>query len=93
MIGWDGPEGGGRRDQHREQHVTHITTLHESGSIVFAGPIRDEADEKSVGAVIVYEAANLDEARTLVAGDPYVAGKVFESIEVRPFRQVFPRKP
>lgn len=90
MIGWDGPRGAKRRDQHRRRHIDYIAGLHEHGKIVIAGPIKDETGDKSVGVVIVFEADNLDEAGALVAADPYVAGGVFASYEVRPFKQVFP---
>ena len=90
MIGWDGSEGADRRDRHREQHLAHIRTLQRDGRVVFAGPIRDDGDDRSIGAVIVLEAATLDEARQLVDRDPYVVGGVFASVTVNPFRQVAP---
>ena len=90
MIGWDGPDGAGRRDVHRRDHVEHITSLDVAGRIVFAGPIRDDAGSKSIGAVIVFEADDLDEARRTVDGDPYVAGGVFQTVSVSPFKTVLP---
>ncbi len=91
MIAHDGPDGATLRNQHRERHLAHVEKLDRAGRIVMAGPIRDDANECSIGAVIVFEAADLQDARDLVDSDPYVAGGVFESVTVRPFRQVFPK--
>lgn len=90
MIGWDGPEGADRRDRHREQHVAYVRALERDGRVLFAGPIRDDEDDGSIGAVIILEAATLEDARQLVDRDPYVTGGVFESVTVNPFKQVIP---
>jgi uncharacterized protein len=91
MIGRDGADGAARRDQHRAQHVAHLEALERDGRLIFAGPIRSPADDRSVGAVIVLEAPDADAARRLVEADPFVAGGVFESITLDPFRQIHPR--
>ncbi len=93
MIGRDGADGARLRDQHREQHLAYVARLDEEGRITLAGPIRDDSGDQSVGAVIVFEAANLAEARRIVDADPYVAGGVYESVTVSPFKLVFPKKP
>ncbi|MGB2986462.1 MAG: YciI family protein [Phycisphaerae bacterium] len=90
MIGWDGRDGARLRELHRERHVAYVYGLAEQGHVVFAGPIRNEAGDQSIGSVIVLEAADLPEARSLVERDPYVTGDVFESITVNPFKQVIP---
>ncbi len=90
MIGWDGPDGAQRRNLYREQHVAHVMKLRDEGKITLAGPTRDEKDEKSTGAVIIFRVTNLEEARALVDRDPYVAGGVFESFTINPFKQVIP---
>jgi uncharacterized protein YciI len=92
MIGRDGPAGAAARDRNRAGHVAHLDALEADGRIVFAGPVRDEADERSIGAVIVFEAESLEAARDLVARDPYVEGGVFETWSVRPFRRAYPRQ-
>ena len=93
MIGYDGPDGAARRDRHRAEHVAYWTALDRAGRVTLAGPIRDESNEASVGVVIVFEAADLSEARDIVHRDPYVTGGVFESLTVAPFKHVFPKKP
>jgi uncharacterized protein YciI len=90
MLGWDGSDGAKRREQHREQHLTCVGDLDREGRIILAGPIRSDDGEKSIGAVIVFEAADLAEAREIIDRDPYVVGGVYESLTVSPFKQVFP---
>lgn len=93
LIGHDGPDGAARRGRRRAEHVAYWTALNEAGRVTLAGPIRDDSNEASVGAVIVFEAAELAEARDVVQRDPYVAGGVFKFLTVAPFNHVFPKKP
>lgn len=90
IIGHDGPESAEKRNQNRPQHLVHLNKLNGEGRIAYAGPIRDDADERSIGSVIVLSAASLQEARSIVDEDPYVVGGVFESVTVSPFKQVYP---
>ncbi len=90
MIGWDGPEGAKLRDAHRDNHVTYISKLDAEGLLHCAGPIKNDAGNQSIGVVIIFEASDLAAARAIVDADPYVAGGVFKSVEVQPFRKVFP---
>jgi len=91
MIGHDGPDGVERRNRHREAHVGYWADRDARGQVTLAGPIRDDANAASVGAVIVFEAADLAGARAIVEGDPFVSGGVFASLIVAAFRQVFPK--
>ncbi len=92
MIGHDGAEGPERRDRHRQKHVAYWTELDRAGRVTLAGPIREDSNQTSVGVVIVFEAADLAEARDVVQRDPYVAGEVFELLKIAPFKHVFPQK-
>lgn len=91
LTAQDGPDGASRRNANRDAHVAYIGALHEQGKIVIAGPILDENAKASVGAVIVFEAASLDEAKAIMHADPYVKGGVYAVMTVAPFRQVFPK--
>jgi len=90
MIGRDGSNGTTLRDAHRAAHVEHITRLDDAGRIVLAGPIRSDDGARSIGAVIVFEADDLEAARAFVDSDPYVRGGVFHEVTVKPFRQAIP---
>ena len=91
MIGHDRPGAFELRAQHHEAHVAYVTALNEHGRIMLAGPVKDDASEKSIGAVIVFDAFDLSEARKVVAADPYVGAGVFETLIVQPFRKAFPK--
>jgi len=91
MIGHDGADGAERRNRHREAHVVYWAERDARGQVTLAGPIRDDANAASVGAVIVFEAADLADARAIVQRDPFVRGDVFASLTVAPFRQAFPK--
>jgi uncharacterized protein YciI len=93
MIGWDGPDGARRRDRHRDQHIAYWENLDDEGRVVFGGPIRSDEDERSVGSMVVFTADSLEHAQGIIDEDPYVTGAVFESLNVSPFKQVFPKEP
>ena len=90
MIGWDGPQGTELRAKHRDAHAAYVTGLNDNGCIQFAGPIKSDSGEKSIGVVIVYKADGLDAGRKLVDEDPYVSAGVFGTLTVNPYKQVFP---
>jgi uncharacterized protein YciI len=91
LIGHDGPDGPARRNEHRAAHVAHVEALDREGRIVLAGTPRNDSDDASIGAVILFEARDLEQAREIAGRDPYVRGGVFESLTVAPFKRVFPR--
>jgi uncharacterized protein YciI len=61
-------------------HFAYLTSLLESGTLVMAGPALDAA----FGA-IVYEAADEEAARSIMAADPSVSQGVM-SMTLHPFR-------
>lgn len=85
FIGYDGPNGAALRLKLRETHLSNLRPLVAQGKVKLAGPFTDGS-----GSLIVLEVASETEARTFAQNDPYTTGGVFERIEVRPFRQVFP---
>ncbi len=90
LIGRDGPRGVELRKQHREAHLANLESLDGAGRVRFGGPLRGE-DGQPVGSVVIFEAADLDEARAIAARDPYVLQGVFASYEVHETAEVFPR--
>ncbi len=91
LVGMDGPNGPEIRGQHRTAHLAHIDGLDAEGRISYAGPIRDDGNEKSIGAVIVFEASDLATAREVAHQDPFVSEGVFESLSIQPFKKVYPK--
>ena len=52
---------------------------------MLAGPFLNDAGE-GVGSIVVVEAENLDEARTLFGRDPFVTQGLFDSITIKPWK-------
>jgi uncharacterized protein len=89
-IGHDGTAASEQRRKARPEHIERIEALDTAGRIRFAGPLLDEGGEPR-GSVVVFEADDLEAARALAESDPYVKAGVFERLEVRETRVVFPR--
>lgn len=56
-----------------------------AGKVVLAGPFTDGS-----GSLIIVEAESRAAVWEMVAHDPYVVHGVFNRVEVKPFKQVFP---
>ncbi|HTM43812.1 MAG TPA: YciI family protein [Polyangiaceae bacterium] len=89
LIGRDGPHGLELRKTQRDLHLQKLRPLSAQGRVKFAGPLRNEAGEPK-GSVIIFEAADLREAKAIAAADPYTTSGVFETVEVFETLQVFP---
>jgi uncharacterized protein len=92
LIGRDGEKGPDHRMRHRAAHLAALEPLDKAGRIRHAGPLLDAAGTPR-GSVVVFEAPGLDEARALMARDPFVVEGVFESWEVLETRATFPATP
>ena len=53
--------------------------------MVLGGPSADEAGAMN-GSLLVVEAIDIAAVGDFIAGDPYVLGGVYDTIEVRPWR-------
>ncbi len=89
-IGHDGPRGLELRKTVRDEHLASLENLEAEGRIIFAGPLRDDAGSPC-GSVIVFEAADLTEARTIAHSDPYLVKGVFDRVDVHESMVVFPK--
>lgn len=79
----------------RPAHLERLQALQAEGRLVLAGPYPaiDSSDPGSAGfsgSLIVAEFASLGAAREWAEADPYKAAGVYESVVVKPFKQVFP---
>jgi len=95
ILGRDTPGALERRAGSRDAHLARIRALVDDGRLVLAGPLpaidaEDPGPAGFAGSLIVAEFESLDDARAWGEADPYVAGGAWESVEVRPFRQVLP---
>jgi uncharacterized protein YciI len=72
-----------------EVRPTHLAYLDShAAAIALAGPVLD-AEGNPNGSLIVVDVPDRAAAEALAAGDPYAQAGVFESVTIRPFRQVF----
>jgi uncharacterized protein len=53
--------------------------------LVFAGPFTEPDGETMNGSLAVIEAASLDAARKIAAGDPFAKAGVFATVDIRPW--------
>jgi uncharacterized protein YciI len=79
MTAKDKPEGFAHRQAVRPTHLRHLDRL--GNRLVFAGPFQDE-EGRSTGSIVVIEASDLAEARSLLEQDPFVREGVFASWEI-----------
>ena len=69
----------------RPAHREYLKSLLDSGKLAASGPWVDES-----GALIIYDAADEAEVRTLMAADPYNSGEIITNVELKEWHQVFP---
>jgi uncharacterized protein len=84
IIGHDGPDGAALRPKVRPAHLANLRTL-KADRLKLAGPFTDGS-----GSLIIVDMESEEEAIAFAKSDPYVTSGVFASVEVKPFRQVFP---
>jgi uncharacterized protein YciI len=87
--GRDGPRGAELRKSVRPRHLAYLQALVEDDRIRFAGPLYAEGGEPC-GSLVVFEAEDLQAARAIAEGDPYVALGVFDEVEVHATKVVLP---
>jgi len=85
IIGHDGPHGARLRPSVRPAHLANLRPLVDAGKVIIAGPFTDGS-----GSLILADFDNEDAALAFAQNDPYTLEGVFERIEVKPFRKVFP---
>ncbi len=72
------------RKANRDAHLAHIGGA--DGAIVQAGPFLDAMGEMC-GSLLIYQ-GDLAGAEAWAAADPYAAGGLFRSVEIRPWKKV-----
>ncbi len=71
----------------RPIHRAYLTTLLSNGNIVATGPFTD-----GYGALIIYEATDLEAAEQFIKNDPFNKEGIFISWEVHPWNCVMANK-
>ncbi len=83
VICRDGPDSAGPRATHLKGHLDHVEKYWTR--YVTAGPIREPGGEALVGSVFLVLADSLDDAKTLMEGDPYITCGMYETITYNEF--------
>jgi hypothetical protein len=81
------PQALQRRMAHREQHLAGVKTLIAEGHFLSGGAILDEAGSM-VGSTLHLDFPDRAVLEARLQQDPYVSGKVWEHIEIRPVKLV-----
>jgi hypothetical protein len=87
LLAYDGTDDGAldRRMKSRPEHLEKIAVVKKAGEFLCGGAILDDSGNMT-GSMILYEVpdrATLDER---LRNEPYIYNKVWEKIEIRPFR-------
>ena len=82
----DSPKSSQLRASARPEHLNYL----DSFKIRFAGPFMSDTTEEMIGSLIILEANSLADAKQFAANDPYNLAGLFESVEIKPFKQVIP---
>ncbi|MFT6105412.1 MAG: hypothetical protein ACJA1E_001845 [Paracoccaceae bacterium] len=84
LIALDKPGALAVRQNTRADHVAYLKS---SQAVQQAGPFLD-ANGEMCGSLIILEVADMAQAEAWVAGDPYGAAGLFESVTLRPWNRV-----
>lgn len=79
----DGPDSAAARKKHLDGHLRHVEQHWRS--YVTAGPIREPGGDQIIGSVFLVLAKNLQEAKDLMNGDPYITCGMYQSVEYTEF--------
>ena len=87
IMAWDGTdeEAGPRRLSVRPAHFENARKLKDQGQFIFGGAILDHLDQMT-GSVMVMQFESDDLLQDWLRTEPYIAGGVWQKIEVHPFR-------
>ena len=83
LICTDKPDSLAIRKANRPEHLAYIESLGET--VVLAGPFTEPDGATMNGSLVVVEAASLDAARKIAAGDPYAKTGLFAHVDIRPW--------
>ena len=85
VIAYDGTDAGAmdRRMAARPAHFEGMKPMVESGEVISGGAILDDAG-KMIGSAMMVNFRDRAELDAWLKRDPYVTGKVWQHIEVKP---------
>ena len=87
LVAYDRTDPGAldRRMKSRPEHLEKIAVVKKRGQFLCGGAILND-EGNMIGSMILYEAENRFALDRLLENEPYIYNKVWEKIEIRPFR-------
>ncbi|MBE0493902.1 MAG: YciI family protein [Thiomicrospira sp.] len=79
------------RQAARPAHVARLEELYAQGRLMLAGPNPNLNTEGFSGSLIVAEFDNFEDANKWAETDPYMLEGVYDYVDVKPFKLVFPK--
>lgn len=88
VMAYDGTdaEAPNRRISMRQAHLKGVRSMKESENFLEGGAILDDAGAM-IGSAMIVEFSSRDECDAWIASDPYTVGKVWDKVDVKPFRR------
>ncbi|GAB3955039.1 YciI-like protein [Spirosoma harenae] len=80
------PDALDRRMAARPAHFDYVRQLKEKGQFVLGGALLDPAG-KMIGSMLLLNLETEEEVAKYMKNDPYIVQGVWESIDIKPFRQ------
>ena len=84
----DKPESAAIRTSTRPAHLEYVRAVLDR--VVLAGPTLSEDGERMTGSLLIMEFDDLAAAQDFADNDPYYKAGLFDSVVVRPWKQVLP---
>ena len=84
LICEDKPNSEDLRKSVRDDHLAYLQNF----DVRFAGPMLSDDAEQMVGSIIVIDVPDRAAANQFAAADPYGQAGLFQSVTLRPFKQV-----
>lgn len=84
---WDGTDDQApeRRMKARPAHFDNSRRIKASGNFILGGAILNE-EGKMIGSTMVLQFETKEELQEWADTEPYITGKVWQQIDIRPFR-------
>lgn len=95
IIAEDRKESLEQRLKARPAHLKRLEALQDEGRLLLAGPhpaidAEDPGPAGFTGSLVVAEFPDLESARQWADADPYIEAGVYERVNIKPFKKVFP---
>jgi len=87
LIAYDGTDSLAldRRMKSRPEHLAKIAHIKKADQFLFGGAILNDSGNM-IGSVILYEVDDRKQLDLILMDEPYLNNKVWEKIEIKPFR-------